>query len=121
MNITLKRNQSGVLDRLQYDLKQFDIDLAEVMAIENEEDFLAGAASRFLDWVYLKEQHRIVAARLSLSEEQRANTHERREANLIDEVDVIRAEDAVRIARQDLYLIESEIGALPAALAVVQQ
>lgn len=115
MNITLKRNQSGVLDRLQYDLKQFDIDLAEVMAIENEEDFLARAASRFLDWVYLKEQHRIVAARLSLSEEQRANTQERREANLIDEVDVIRAEDAVRIARQDLYLIESEIGALPAA------
>ena len=93
----LKRNKDGVLDRLQYDLKQFDIDLAEVRAIENEEDFLAGAASRFLDWVYLTEQRRIVAERLSLSEEQLANTQRRRDANLIDEVDVIRSEDAVRI------------------------
>jgi len=117
----LKRNKAGLLDRLQFDLKQFDIDLAEVMATENEEDFLAAAASRFLDWVYLNEQHRIVAERLSLSQEQLANTQKRREANLIDEVDVIRAEDAVRIARQNLFLIESETRAVQAELAVLVQ
>ncbi|UCE24442.1 MAG: TolC family protein [Candidatus Zixiibacteriota bacterium] len=117
----LLRNKKGRLDRLAYDLKEFDIDLSEVAAMEREEDFLIQAASRFLDWVFLTEQHRIVTERLSLSEEELSRTREKRDANLVDEVDVIRAEDAVRIARQSLLLVESQWKALQAELAVLAQ
>ena len=117
----LRRNKKGALDRLQYDLKQFDIDLSEIVAIENEEEFLARAAARFLDWAFLSEQQRIVTERLSLSEVELSRTREKREANLIDEVDVIRAEDAVRIARQNLLLVESQWKALQSELAVLLQ
>ncbi|UCC44706.1 MAG: TolC family protein [Candidatus Zixiibacteriota bacterium] len=117
----LLQNSKGKLDRLAYDLKQFDIDVSEIIALENEEEFLARAASRFLDWVWLVAQHEIITERLGLSEEELSRTREKREANLIDEVDVIRAEDAVRIARQNLLLIESERNALQSELAVLLQ
>lgn len=117
----LLRNKRGVLDRLQYNLSQFDIDLSEVVALENEEIFLAQSAAKFLDWVLMVEQHRIVVERLRLSEEELTRTREKRAANLIDEVDVIRAEDAVRVVRQNVLLIESNSAALRSELAVLLQ
>ncbi len=117
----LLRNKGGALDRLQYDLSQFNIDISEVIAIENEEVFLAQSASKFLDWVFLLEQHRIVVERLHLSEEELNRTRDKRASNLIDEVDLIRAEDAVRVARQSLLLIESRSKALQSELAVLLQ
>jgi outer membrane protein TolC len=117
----LVRNRSGFLDRLQFELKQFDIDFSEAQALENQEDFLAIWAVRFLDWVFLTEQRRIVAERLSLSEEELARTKRKREANLVDQVDVIRAEDAVRIGTQNQVLVESQWNAIRAELAVLAQ
>jgi outer membrane protein TolC len=117
----LLKNRGGFLDRLEYELKQFDIDFSEVDALENQEDFLAASAGRFLDWVFLTEQRRIVAERLKLSEEELARTRRKREANLVDEVDVIRAEDAVRIGTQTQVLVESQWKATQAELAVLLQ
>lgn len=117
----LIRNKRGFLDRLRYELSQFDVDLSDVVATESGEVFLAESAGKFLDWVFLVEQHRIVVERLRLSEEELSRTREKRAANLIDEVDVIRAEDAVRVARQSLLLIESQYKAIRSELAVLLQ
>jgi hypothetical protein len=113
----LIKNKGGFLDKLEFNLKQYDIDLSEIIAIENQEEFLAEQASRFLDWVFLLEQMKIVEQRLNLSEEMLQNTREKRKANLIDEVDVIRSEDAVMIAEQNLLLIETNLNALQFELA----
>ncbi|MCP4704205.1 MAG: TolC family protein [candidate division Zixibacteria bacterium] len=113
----LIKNKNGFLNKLEYNLKQFDIDLSEIIALENQENFLAGQASRFLDWVFFLEQMRIIEQRLNLSEEMLVNIREKRKANLIDEVDLIRAEDAVRISEQNLLLIETNLNALKAELA----
>jgi outer membrane protein TolC len=117
----LLRNKNGALDRLEYDLSRFDIDLSDVIALENEESFLSQSTAKFLDWVLLIEQHRIVVERLRLSEEELQRARDKRASNLIDEVDVIRAEDAVRVARQNLLLIESQSTALQSELAVLLQ
>lgn len=117
----LLRNSGGLLDRLQYELAEFDVDLSQVISIEKEEAFLAQAASKYLDWVLLVEQQRIVAERHRLSEKELARTREKRKSNLIDEVDVIRTEDAVRVAMQELLLIEARTSALKAELAVLLQ
>ncbi len=115
----LLKNRNGFLDRLEYDLKEFDIDFAEAQSLENQEDFLAGLAGKFLDWVLLTEQKQIIQDRLKLSEEELARTNKKREAYLVDEVDVIRAGDAVRIAKRNQMLIESRWKALQAELAVL--
>jgi hypothetical protein len=87
----LMQNKGGLLDQLQYNLKQFDIDLSDVVAAENQEDFLAVYAAKFLDLALFLEQKKIVQQRLNINEELLNNTKENRKANLIDEVDVIRA------------------------------
>lgn len=117
----LLRNKRGVLDRLQYDLSQFNIDISELIVLENEEVFLAKSADKFLDWVILVEQYKIIVERLHLSEEELNRTREKRASNLIDEVDVIRAEDAERVAKQNLLLIDSQSKALQSELAVLLQ
>ncbi|MFC2133755.1 TolC family protein [Bacteroidota bacterium] len=115
----LMKNSDGFLNKLQYDLKQYDIDFSEVQSIENKENFLAGSAQRYLDWVFLNEQKMIIAERIKLSEEELERTKRKREAHLVDQVDVIRAEDAVRIWKQNHVLIESQLNAIRAELAVL--
>ena len=117
----LLKNRHGFLDKFQYELKQFDIDFSEIQALENEEDFLAKSAGKFLNWAFLTEQMKIVTERSRLSEEELDRTQRKREANLVDQVDVIRAEDAVRIAKQSLVLVESQLKAVRAELAVLSQ
>ena len=117
----LLKNKKGFLDRLQYNLKQFDIDFSEIQAIENMEDFLALCASQFLDWVYLTEQKKIIDERLRLSEEELDRAKRKRTANLVDQADVMRAEDAVRIWKQNQVLVESQWNGLQAKLAVLSQ
>lgn len=117
----LLKNRNGFLDRLQYDLKQFDIDFSKVQALENLGNFLTQFSEKFLGWVLQTELKKIVSDRLELSEEELARTREKREANLVDQVDVIRAEDAVRISKQNLMLITSQWEAVQAELAVISQ
>jgi outer membrane protein TolC len=117
----LLRNRGGVLDRLSYDLKSFDIDVADIEARENEEVFLAEVSGRFIAWALLSEQERIVGERLRLSLDELERTKRKREANLVDQVDVIRAEDAVILARESLVLVSSQRKALQAELALLCQ
>ena len=117
----LMRNRDGFLDRLQYNLKRFDIDFSDVQALENMEGFLASCADKFLDWVLLTEQKTIASDRLRLAEEELARTKKKRRANLVDQIDVIRAEDAVRIGKQRQMLVESQWKSLRAELAVLTQ
>jgi outer membrane protein TolC len=117
----LMRNKNGFLDRLQYNLKQFDIDFSDVEALENMEGFLASSADKFLDWVLLTEQKKIASERLNLAEEELARTKKKRAAHLVDQIDVIRAEDAVRIGKQNQMLVESQWKSLQAELAVLSQ
>ncbi|HKJ68719.1 MAG TPA: TolC family protein, partial [bacterium] len=117
----LLRNRNGFLDRLQYDLKQFDIDYSEIMAAETLEGFLTRAAEKYLDWVLLSEQQRIGLERQRLAEEELQRTRRMRAANLIDEVDVIRAENAVSFAMQNVMFFESQRNGLRAELAELAQ
>jgi len=115
----LFQNRKGFLSQLSYNLSGFEIDYAKIQSLENQEDFLAAAASKFVEWAYLSEQNNIIAERYGLSEDALANTKSKREANLIDEVDLLRAEDAVAIAKQSLVLSESQFSGLGAELAVL--
>ncbi|KAA3658506.1 MAG: TolC family protein, partial [Calditrichaeota bacterium] len=115
----LLKNRDGFLDKLQHSLKQYDVDFAEVQALEKQEDFLTMASGKFLDWVLLTEQAQIMNERKKLSEDELIRTKRKRSANLVDEVDVLRAEDAVQIAEQNRVLIQAHWKALQAELAIL--
>jgi len=117
----LMKNRKGFLDRLQYNLMQFDIDASEIIALENEENFLTESANKFLNWIFLVEQRNIIEERLNLSRTELQRTERKRKANLVEKVDLIRAGDAVRIAEQNMFLTESRLRGLKAELAVLTQ
>lgn len=115
------KNRSGFLDKLQHNLKEFDVDISEVTKLENEENFLLSASIKYLTWTFLSEQLKIIDERLALSESEMERTKRKRASNLVEKVDVIRAEDAVRIAKQNKMLTESRLNGLKAELAVLTQ
>ncbi len=112
----LLKNKDGFLNRLQHDLKNFEIDITEIVAEEDQENFLTVYALKYLDWVYMIEQRKIIAERISISKELLENNKRKRKANLIDNVDVIRSENSVTTAEQSLLFIESEISSIVAEL-----
>jgi outer membrane protein TolC len=118
-SLPLLKNRRGVLDRLEYELSAFDVDLSGVNTLENQENFLLDLGLKFLDWVLLEEQFRIAQDRLSLAREELDRSKRKREANLIDEVDVRRAEEAVYAVQSAVFLVESRWKATQAELATL--
>lgn len=117
----LLRNKSGILDRLEYELAAYAIDFTEIQSRENQEDFLLNVGFGFLDWVFLEEQLNINQERLRLAEEQLASSRDKYEAHIIDRIDVLRQEDAQRIAKQNVVLSQSQASAKQTELAVIAQ
>lgn len=117
----LLQNRGGGLDRLDYELAGFSVALADVQALENQEKFLLDVGASFVDWALFIEQARIVEARLEFAQQQLDQTRKRRDANLVDEVDVLRAQDSVQGAKENLLFTESRARAQQAGLAVLAQ
>jgi len=115
------KNRGGQLDRLGYELGGFSVHSTELNSLENRENFLLDLGLRFLDWVLYTEQIRISKERLRLAEQQLGQVERRREANLVDKVDVLRSEDAVRIVKQNILLLESLWKAKQAELATISR
>jgi outer membrane protein TolC len=115
----LLQNMKGRLDRLGYELSRYSIDTAAVQSEENRENFLAGVAARYLEWARLTEAVWVAEDRHTLAREQLEQVRKRYDANLVDRVDVLRAEDDVRIADQARMQVKSGWDALQAELAVV--
>lgn len=117
----LFQNFRGELDRLGYEIGQFSANLADIQAQENQEEFLLDIASRFIDWVLYTEEKIIATERLYLTEQQLEQTGKKRAANLVDEVDVLRSQDAVRLAEQSVVLLDAQWKAKQAELAVLSR
>ncbi|MDH3216551.1 MAG: TolC family protein [Candidatus Krumholzibacteria bacterium] len=115
----LLQNRGGILDRLGYELGNYNIDFARIESLENQENFLFEVGVRFIDWALVLEETRIDRERLSLEEEQLAQMKRKRRANLVDEVDVRRAEAALEIAQENVVFKQSLARAKQAELAVI--
>jgi outer membrane protein TolC len=115
----LLRNFGGRLDRLDYELGAYTVDRARLQALENQESFLADLAGRYLEWAHVAELVRISEERLRLAQEQLEQVRLRYQSNLVDRVDVLRGEDAVRSAEQGLRQDRARWRGRQAELAVL--
>jgi outer membrane protein TolC len=107
------------LARLGYDLQGYTIKAKEVEIQENRETFLVEPATLFIDWAYALELVDIYQQRLELAKEQLAMTNRMYRSNLIDKVDVLRAEDAIRMSQQAIFEYESLAKSIQAVLATL--
>lgn len=114
----LKKNLEQ-LARMGYDLQEYTIKAKEVEIQENQESFLVEPATRFIDWAYALELVGIYQQRLQLAEEQLATTNRMFRSNLVDKLDVLRAEDAIRTAQQAIFEYESLAKSIQAVLATL--
>ncbi|MCD6163733.1 MAG: TolC family protein [candidate division Zixibacteria bacterium] len=115
----LLKNRGGILDRLDYDLAAYAIDFSELQSKENQETFLLNMGISFLDWVFFDRQLLINRERLELAEKELKTSREKYNARLIDKVDVLRQEDAQRIAEQNVVFAQSQWLAKQTELAVL--
>jgi outer membrane protein TolC len=118
-SLPLLQNRGGGLDRLEYELSDFEVIFAGIRSLENQELFLLDIGDRFVDWGLITERARIAADLLKFAEEQLDQTTRKRRANLVDEVDVLRGRDAVQVAKQEVVSAESRLKAQRAELAVL--
>lgn len=116
-SISLMRNARGILDRLAFDLAAYDVDLVQIESDENQEAFLLELGSLFLDWVLLKEEVRILDTRLGIAREEVERTKRMRGDNLVEAVDVLRAEDSERLVSQARLLVYAQLRATRVQLA----
>jgi len=103
----LLQNFKGTLDRLGYDMGQYAVEIDKVQKLESEEDFLLSMGLQFIDWSLLTEQKKIAFERLELAKKQLEQIEKKRAANMVDEVDVLRANDAVHFAQQGTVMINA--------------
>ncbi len=115
----LLQNFRGELDRMGYEIGNYSVRLAEVQAKENQEGFLLNLGTLYLEWVYIGEQKSITTGRLQLAKQQLDQIRKKRASNLVDEVDVLRAEDAVRITEQGIVLINAQYMGVQAEMATM--
>ena len=114
----LKKNMER-LARLGYDVQEYTIKAKEVEIQESREYFLVEPATLFIDWAYALELVDIYQQRLEFAEEQLATTNRMFRSNLIDKLDVLRAEDAIRMSQQAIVEYESLAKSIQAVLATL--
>jgi len=115
------QNYRGVLDRLDYQLSAFDVHIETYRAREQQETFFLEIGTLFLEWVLFAEKTEIVEKRLQLARKERDFVTEKWRAHLVDHVDVLRAEDAVRIAQGNKRAVIAGMKARRDTLAVLSK
>jgi outer membrane protein TolC len=118
-SLPLWQNRGGELDRLEFEMSQYDVDASWVTSWEAQEDFLLNTGTMFLMWVLAEEQMKIATRRLDLAVEELDRSKRQQEAALVDEVDVWRSAAAVYNTQSALSLIESQWKSVQAELATL--
>jgi len=120
-NQPLWKNRGGILDRTEYDLEGYLVNISGYQALEAQESFLLNMTDVFIAWAYETEKVAISRRRLDYAEQQLERTRSNRLVNLVEEVDLLRSEDEVRIARANLTQAEADWKTRQAHVAVMAQ
>ncbi len=114
----LLQNFGGRLSRFNYEQSGYEVDATRLSSLESREGFIFAFGELFLSWVELTEKIRISGQGLELTTDLLNSIKERYDDNLAERVDLLRAEDAAFISEQNLLVLESQLQAKQAELAV---
>lgn len=115
----LLKNFRGRLDRLEFDVKRFDVEMTAIQSLERKEDFIYNLAVQFLLWVHLNEQKTIADKQLHLAKLSHAKNRNMFRANLTGRVSMLQSEEDLQLARQNLKTVEAQWEAQRKKLAIL--
>lgn len=99
------------LENLAYALGSFDLQSRAIELEEEQEQLLLSEAQLFLDWVRAVDLLEIARTQRAIAAEQRDQTDRMHRSNLVDRIDLLRAQDAVRTADQQVLELEALVRA----------
>ncbi len=115
----LLQNFGGRLSRFALEQSGYEVDSTRLSSQESREGFVFDFAELFLSWVELTEKIRISGDGYDFTREQLDQIRERYRSNMTERVDLLRAEDAAFLSEQNLLVLESQLKAKQAELAVL--
>ncbi|MBT5855112.1 TolC family protein [bacterium] len=113
----LWQNLGGNQFSYSYDLGELTVQQTLLQSQKNVEGFVASLSHHYLDWAFLESQKEIADKRFDLAKKAEQQTRNQLKANLVDKVDLLRSQDAVRIAEQRVLLLRSQLIAKRTQLA----
>lgn len=115
----LLQNLGGIQSRLPYNIAKTQLDVAQIQRDESNEMLALELSHEYLNWLFLKEQLHIANTRLELAKKAAIQTQKQHSKNLVDKVDVLRAEDAVQNAQQYVLLTKAQYTGKTEELAIL--
>ncbi len=115
----LLRGYGRTLERAGYDLARWDVQRRRIEQEEAREALVLEVRLGFVDWALGREKAALAARRLALAQQLAAQTLRMRAANLVERIDVLRAEDAARAARLQLLQAQTDAEASRALLGAL--
>ena len=107
----LWKNLGGNLFKYDTDIAKIKHNMMLLNTQESIESFLKTMALHFFEWAYLHRIHTLIEQRERLAKESLAHTTQRYKANLVDKLDILRAEASLKRAQQSLFIARSNIDA----------
>eukprot|EP01047_Picozoa_sp_COSAG01_P002592 COSAG01_NODE_69_length_28801_cov_10.460038_18_plen_481_part_00 len=101
-SLPLLKNRKGELSKFPFVYAKQEAKIQGIHLEENEESFKLSMILSYLEWVLLLEQEKIAKERVSIAAAQLKLIQRRVKSNLAERIDLLRAEDALRLAKQDL-------------------
>jgi len=114
----LLQNLGGRLSRFDYEQSGYEVDSTRLSSLESREGYILDFAELFLSWVELTEKIRISEEGYDFAREQLNHIRERYLSSITERVDLLRSEDSAFIYEQNLLVVESQLKAKQAELAV---
>ncbi len=115
----LLRGYGRKLERAPYDLARFDGEARRIEQAEAQEALALEASVSFVDWALGRERTELAGRRLAFSRQLAEQTARMQAANLVERIDVLRAEEAARAARLELLQARADEDAGRAYLAAL--
>ena len=117
----LLRNANGVQTKLPYQLAELDVSFSRYSSHDRLEGFLIQALQQYYDWVFLQEHSLILMDQFDILQQDLDLTRRKFRENLVTEVDVLRAEDSVRLVDQQKRMVLGQLKAKQAELGTLLQ
>ena len=105
----LLKDAGGINDRLATDLAELDVDISQIEALENYENFVLGYWKKFIELAYLQAQYAINQERVTLAKKELELTEEKFKASVVDKVDMLNQKDAYQRAKTQALQAQQEL------------
>lgn len=105
----LLKNINGTLSKLGVEIATLKVEEDALKFKEAKETLLKTMIQNYIEWTFLYEENAIIANRIDLSENLLQSIRRQYEANLLNKVDVLRAEDSLNTLKEQQLIIRNKL------------